>query len=780
MPRNTSSRIARLALLFAGIPATHGAEAPWRRDRDRLPAPTAAEKQPVREDWLVKTVERKAQVFKGDRDDEIVLSNGLISRTFRLAPNAATVGFDHLVTGESVIRGVKPEAIVEIDGVPYEVGGLKGQPNYAFLRPEWIEQLEADPRAFQFIGFEVGKPKERFPWKRVRHHAPDAKWPPEGAYLRMDYAMPTVSARQLPGGAGLPSDLGRKRLIHDEFETPAEPDAELRARQRIGVSVHYELYDGVPILSKWITVHNGADRTIVVDRFVSEILPAVESESRVEERDVPGMPPNIDVETDYSMGGLSRTNALRFSARWVPDPDYSTQVSYLRQTPCLLEVTPAIGPEQDVKPGETFESYRAFLLPQDSYDRERQGLGLRRMYRTVAPWVTENPLMMHVRYADWDSVKNAIDQCAEVGFEMMILTFGSGFDIEDESPQYMAEMKRYADYARSKGIEIGGYSLLSSRRVEPDSDNCINPKTGEPGGTTHGNCPALAGGWGQDYFRKLYKFFGKTGFMNLEHDGSYPGDLDAASRPPLQKGVEDSQWVQWKIITDFYKWCRGRGVYLNVPDCYYLSGSSKCGMGYREVNWSLPRDEQVIHTRQNIHDGTWEKTPSMGWMFVPLTEYHGGGAAATIEPLHEHLDHYEGMLASNLGAGVQACYRGPRLYDTDETKAAVKKWVDFFKRHREALEGDLIHLRRADGRDVDYWLKVNPRGKEKGLLAVYNPLEREVSKTLRIPLYYTGLTDAARVSERDGQAKEYRLARDYTIQLPVTVPAGGLAWCVIE
>ena len=91
-----------------------------------------------------------------------------------------------------------------------------------------------------------------------------------------------------------------------------------------------------------------------------------------------------------------------------------------------------------------------------------------------------------------------------------------------------------------------------------------------------------------------------------------------------------------------------KGIYLNVPDHYFLSGSSKTGMGYREVNWSLPRDQQVIHTRQNIFDGTWEKTPSMGWMFVPLTEYQGGGAAATIEPLDEHLDHYERMLVSNL------------------------------------------------------------------------------------------------------------------------------------
>jgi hypothetical protein len=57
-------------------------------------------------------------------------------------------------------------------------------------------------------------------------------------------------------------------------------------------------------------------------------------------------------------------------------------------------------------------------------------------------------------------------------------------------------------------------------------------------------------------------------------------------------------------------------------------------------------------------------------MFVPLTEYHGGGAAATIEPLDEHPDHYRRMLESNLGLGVQACYRGPRLFDSARTSRA--------------------------------------------------------------------------------------------------------------
>ncbi|MGC9944417.1 MAG: hypothetical protein ABSE48_21535, partial [Verrucomicrobiota bacterium] len=222
------------------------------------------------------------------------------------------------------------------------------------------------------------------------------------------------------------------------------------------------------------------------------------------------------------------------------------------------------------------------------------------------------------------------------------------------------------------------------------------------------------------------------------------------------------------------------GVYLNIPDWYFLSGGNKCGMGYRETNWSLPRDYQEIIERQNIFDGTWDKMSSMGWMFVPLTEYQGGGAAATIEPLKDHLAHYEQRLANLFGAGVMACYRGPRLYDTDETKAVVKRWVDFYLRHRDVLNADILHLRRADGRDLDYILHVNPTGREKGLLMIYNPLETEISRTLHIPLYYTGKTSTASVSECEGPPETYTLDREFNIELPVKVPAHGVIWFVVR
>ncbi|HIG04719.1 MAG TPA: alpha-galactosidase [Planctomycetes bacterium] len=699
-----------------------------------------------RTDWLIDPTPYRAGVFRGNSADEIVLSNGLVRRTFRIAPNLATVAIDNLVTGESVLRSVRPEAQVVIDGDSFDVGGLIGQPNHAFLREEWIDDMESDPTAFQFLRFEIGTPVQRIEWKQVRHHAPDVQWPPRGVSLRFDLIAPRSSG------------------IDDGND------------ESVMISIHYELYDGIPCFSKWLNVHNRTAQKITIDRFTSEIIAAVEHTSRVEDRSVHYPPPDLLVETDYAFSGMDPETVARYSVHWESDPMFSSQVNYLRNTPCLLKVQPTVGPDQDLDPGEQFVSFRAFVLPLDGSDRERKGLARRRMYRIISPWTTENPLMMHARYADWDRIKLAIDQCAEVGFEMVIMTFGSGFQIENESDEYIEKMKGYADYARSKGVEIGGYSLLSSRSIGGGND-IVSPEGTSP---THGSSPALASDWGQEYFRKLYQFYEKTGMRLLEHDGSYPGDIDVTERLPLQKGEKDSRWVQWRIITDFYKWCRANGVYLNVPDYYYLTGSSKCAMGYREVNWSLPRDQQVIHTRQNIYDGTWTKNGSMGWMFVPLTQYHGGGAAATIEPLSQHIDHYQRIMMSNLGAGVQACYRGPRLFDTPETRTMVKDSVDWFKKHRQVLEGDLIHLRRADARDLDYWLMVNPTAEEKGLLMLFNPLDETTTKELRIPLYYTGLVESAILRVEDGSPQAIELRRDGTIDLDVTVSAGGYSWITFE
>ena len=703
----------------------------------KLPKVNEQYRLPVKEDWLVSSIERKAAVYCGDNDNEIIMTNGLVSRTWRIQPNAATVAFDNLMTTESIIRGIKPEAIVEIDGVKYEIGGLLGQEEYAYLRYEWLDDMSSNPDAFQFAGFEVGQTEERFSWKHKRYSA-SLPWPPKGVSLTLNFKAPSQN-------------------LHG-----------------VEIAVHYEMYDGIPLISKWVTIKNNSQKEIKINTFISEILAVVEHESIV---GIPGnwvFPRMIQVDSDYAFGSSMVQGDAAQTTYWVPDPQYTTQTNNSSAAPVMLESRLPLGPNAEVKAGETFETFRTFELVHDSTEHERRSLTQRRMYRIIAPWVTENPIMMHVTSIDAEVVKKAIDQCAEVGFEMIILSFGSGLDMESEDVKYIERVKELVDYAHSKGIEMGGYSLLASRSISPE-DDVISTK-----GAMFGASPCLCSKWGEDYFRKITNFIEKTGMDLLENDGSYPGDICESTKHPGHKGTEDSQWRQWKKITDFYKWCRSNGIYLNVPDWYYLTGSNKNGMGYKEVDWSLPRERQILIGRQNIYDGTWDKTPSMGWMFVPLTEYHGGGAAATIEPLCEHLDTYEAHMINNFGAGVQACYRGTRLYDTKETKAVVKSTIDFYKKYHDILDSDIIHVRRPDGRDIDCILHVNPNLNIKGMAIVHNPLDTVVEKTIKLPLYYTGLTDKALVVDKDDVAKEYELDRMFNIYLPVKVNPRSTDWFIIK
>lgn len=907
-------------------------------------------------DWLIDPSPFRAKVQQAADGTELELANGLVRRVIRLKPAASTVALENLTTGESLVRSARPEAIVELNGMSFKLGGLTGQPAHNFLKTEWLDAMKADPAAWHCTGVSTGRTEARFAWKPRREWlSTEAPWPPPGVHVTFDYAateaaLEAVAAegnarrevlieddfaklapewkvhassasprssfqnegkpgeimtfensavfaeRALPAGvkvvqclvspgtdksaswgpgltlvwpnrvvkfylrpgkgilgatdAGGESELdaiepgqaywlrivlapgamrfdfskdgqqwktartapavngdptavrvGKTSRSGEKDDYPEKgnlerchikhfaalgrvlpaPGGKRSALADVKVQVHYELYDGLPLFAKWLTVSNGSGETVTLNSFVAEQLAVVEPESAVDgpSSAFRGYLRNLEAFSDFAFGGMMTGDVLSPGIRWKIDPLYRSQVHYERQTPCLLEAAAPVGPDAAIQPGGSFESFRVFELIHDNSERERRGLALRRAYRALAPWVQENPILMHVRSARPDAVKLAVDQCADVGFEMVIMTFGSGFNIESEKPEYLAQIKQLADYARGKGVALGGYSLLASRSINAEND-CINPATGQPGGMRFGSSPCIGSKWGQDYFRKLYQFFEKTGCGILEHDGSYPGDVCASTNHPGHRGFKDSQWTQWRTISDFYKWCRAQGVYLNVPDWYYLSGSTKCGMGYREDNWSLPRDQQEIIERQNVYDGTWEKAPSMGWMFVPLVEYQGGGPAATIEPLKEHLDHYETRLANLFGAGVQACYRGPRLYDAPETRVVVKRWADFYKQHRAILDSDLVHLRRPDGRDWDGWLHVNPRLKERGLAMIYNPLPQSIERTLRLPLYYTGLADTTVIRREDGSTQKLALARDYLAAVNVSVPAHGRTWVIIE
>ena len=679
-------------------------------------------------DWLVDPVSEPVTVNLSTDSNgsarELTLSNGLIRRTFRLAPNAATVDLRREDTGVSVLRGVKPEAVAEINGVQVEVGGLKGQPDYAYLDPTWVDDMTADETAFRYVGHTVSEPEAPYEWSPANHSSDDP-FPPDGKRLTFGYAAP--------------ESLGLQ----------------------VRAFVHYEMYVGLPALVKWITFRNEDTTDLRIDALATELLAVTEDEK-----------PRLHVESEFAFAGMHTT-------AWVPDPDYLTQVDYEYQSPILLKSHYPLGPGVVVGPGEEWSSFRTVVVLHDADDRERQGLARRRVYRALAPQVTENPILMHVRSSDTESVKVAIDQCAEVGFEMVIMTFGSGYNIESQDSVYIARMKGLADYAHDKGILLGGYTLMCASRGVGAEHDCISPETGEPG-SKYGQSACLASAWSDGYFDRVLNFIDQTGMDIIETDGPYHGDVCASTEHPHHDALADSQVRQWERCAWFYRECRKRGVYVNTPDWYFLSGSNKCAIGYRETNFSLPRWRQITIARQNIYDATYTKTPSMGWMFVPLVEYHGGGEAAIFEPLSDHLAEYEWYLAQNFGSGVQACYRGPRLFDAPETKAVVAKWTAFYHKYRLILDSDIIHVRRADGHSVDCMLHANPGLREKGLAMLFNPTDHHVETTIRLPLYYTGLTDTALIREGDGDPTRYELDRAYNVELPVALDAKGITWFVVK
>lgn len=705
----------------------------------QLPVWDAAPSTVTGFDWLIEPDKAVAGIYRSADSRSIVVANPMVSRTFRIFPNLATTAMVNHMTGESLLRAVSSEGSVTVNGERHYIGGLEGQPERGYLRPEWLDSLTTLAGSFIVDDFEVTDIRPDINWKRTR-------W--------------ALNTKDATGKEIVFTMRGEKEL------------------SGLTMRLHVSVYDNMPVIRKRFEIVNNGTEPVSIDAFSLEHLAFADIDSPSGSRGG-FMLPNIHVESDYNCAGSFTERETDITEKWVEDPAYTSQRNYNLETPCILEVAPPYGPEQELAPGATFRSFAVYEMPFDSYDRERKGLFTRRFYRNIAPWTTQNPIFMHLTSTDPDVVKRAVDQCAETGYEMIILSFGSGANAEDDSEANIARTKELADYARSKGIEMGCYALLASRWISDEVD-VINPATGKRGGAIFGSSPCLASDWGDDYFRKVSSFIERTGMMCFEHDGSYPGDVCASTSHSGHHGLGDSQWNQYYRITDFYHRLSERGVYLNVPDFYFLNGSTKVGIGYREANWSLPRDRQLIHTRQLNYDCTYERPQSALWSFVPLVEYQGGGAAATLEPLSDHLFEYRTLMFQNYSAGVQACYRGPRLYDTPEVKKTVTETIGWYKKYREILNSDIIHLRRPDGQDWDGIMHVSATAPQRALATIYNPTDSDIERTVTLPLYYSGLKDSAKIREREGKPRKVKLDAGCNATVTVTIPANGYTWLVAE
>src|SRR5580700_11188760 len=119
----------------------------------------------LRPDWLVEPTNQPADVLVTGKD--IVLQNGLVRRTFRLKPNLACIDYSNLTNGQQLLRAIKPEARVVIDGKEYEIGGLEGQKETAYLLPEWVDSMHAGQLDFLLSSYNISELKPFLHWRRA-------------------------------------------------------------------------------------------------------------------------------------------------------------------------------------------------------------------------------------------------------------------------------------------------------------------------------------------------------------------------------------------------------------------------------------------------------------------------------------------------------------------------------------------------------------------------------------------------------------------------------------
>ncbi|HAC20807.1 MAG TPA: hypothetical protein DCF91_01755, partial [Porphyromonadaceae bacterium] len=163
----------------------------------------------------------------------------------------------------------------------------------------------------------------------------------------------------------------------------------------------------------------------------------------------------------------------------------------------------------------------------------------------LAPQVTESLISGGITSHDEKELKAFIDQMAELGLERLDIMAWPGISHDNLDEKYIQHWKMIADYAKERGIPMGGYELQIASRGRGAEVDCISPETGKPG-SLFGQSVCVASDWKDTYYGKMWEFFDKTGFKTYNMDGPYHGDPCAATNHKHHRGMNDSQWEQWK------------------------------------------------------------------------------------------------------------------------------------------------------------------------------------------------------------------------------------------
>jgi hypothetical protein len=553
------------------------------------------------DDWLATSAsERWPTILSPGVDaDTIVLSNGLLSRTFVTSPCFATVDLALLKPPTTFFRGLSPEAVITLNGTTWNVGGCLGQTLFEWFDPSQVA-LSVDPTALVFRNYSTSRPAAPFALAPGAWGAPaDLVWPPAGVHLTVDFVpggaapaansshfsefagvefpcsgacltgWPTCDGVAVPGQCSWPAagavaacaawpacvgvtcNAARADCQARGLPFALTPQAGFTTFARTAapgaaaavVSVHYEMYDGLPALRKWVSVRapgggaaQPAGTPVSVDALTIDLLRA------------PNFAPDaMTVDTVHA------NNPTPYSQQTVPEPAQAfpgrTQqlwffdAAYDRggdaelHVPYTYYTRLAVGYDDDVTyggptgpgavaapGGAAWASSDVRAVFHDSTELERQGLALKRVAAALTPQLLAAPL--HYMITDVSSNASfqlAIDQAAAAGFELVIIGYGAAgwcgmCDAQILSPAFTAWLRDWVAYATARGVAVSAYTLMQHNgwgETVPAAEQVLN-RDGSRGGIA-----CFATDWHAAYRAHVLEFTRAVNLSGVETDGQY-------------------------------------------------------------------------------------------------------------------------------------------------------------------------------------------------------------------------------------------------------------------
>jgi hypothetical protein len=263
------------------------------------------------------------------------------------------------------------------------------------------------------------------------------------------------------------------------------------------VTVHTEMYDGLPGYSRWLTIgmREGSTAPAPVVAQCSMELLHIPFDLRARMHAETAYMPAVGIRNSgedagwypasgsYSANFTSLTNPPvsiwryddKLMGPWGADSAFEYWYDMgLNET--LLDVSFPFGPGLNLS-AAPLETFRVYELLHEDEDADRQGLARRRMLRTVAPQVGMDVTPFYSVGGDSASIRAGADAAAALGLRGL----HTQTDPFDSSPAHISQVKADVAYAHSKGLATAFYVLLQNPPGMTGADEVINPDTGQGG-----------------------------------------------------------------------------------------------------------------------------------------------------------------------------------------------------------------------------------------------------------------------------------------------------------